>query len=707
MENNIIRVIEEGFDNENEADKSKDKKTKKINIILKQIQDIPLYPDSNFIKDIKNIFNDNNETLEKDNNSKDNNFTFNKHRNELYPYNNDNYIKSLNIICNIIGNCSISYLYVNDMRKMNLEYRIKEFGNNNDLLQYLSVFVDKINNNNNNNISEEEKYKNELKYKRFMNYSILRYKTLNKNFYNNINISSYNEFISKTKIVSNALISVQEVINKSKNNINNNHKMTMKLIYENILTVYIIFCFLDHCKKNFEEQKKFFLENFLLLLKESYNTKNICFINEPILILCLQIIIQFFNDSDNSLELLNQFLNDNNLLKLILDLKFNSEDANMDFYENKFKFFVTIDQCFKQFLHKIFSEKNLYEHLLESVFKYTLANIECDNYEIGIDDFTNLLIDFIKIDNNKHFENVILKLFNIIEKEIKSSDKDKNTENEKKYFLRLKEEYQKEVDNIRNELNKYNHHKEKNNEIKTKKTKTSFSLKKKDSHMSSKSSKKMKGKILIEEKIKKMEKLWSERNKSLFYTLLKHIWKTSTLIGEDVTKNKTYQTFSRNYIIDLDSSLVGLNCILHSYPSFISLLLQFQNGKKHKISFIKYLIKYVFPLLNYYHYCISLPAHINSNEDLENYTMKEKKDVLRKYNNRANAFQSFFESFRYINIITSLMHSITYKRRNMNDNESILINECRKKILNEIKLSDISRQKTNDFNFLNKNEQTH
>jgi hypothetical protein len=37
MENNIIRVIEEGFDNNSEADKSKDKKTKKINIILKQI----------------------------------------------------------------------------------------------------------------------------------------------------------------------------------------------------------------------------------------------------------------------------------------------------------------------------------------------------------------------------------------------------------------------------------------------------------------------------------------------------------------------------------------------------------------------------------------------------------------------------------------------------------------------------------------------
>jgi len=120
-----------------------------------------------------------------------------------------------------------------------------------------------------------------------------------------------------------------------------------------------------------------------------------------------------------------------------------------------------------------------------------------------MDDFTDLLKDFIKSDNNIHFENVTLKLFNIVEKEIKNSEKDKKEENEKKYFLRLKEEYQKEVDNIRNELNKYNHHKEKNSEIKTKKSKTNFFFKKKDSHISSKSSKKMKGKMLIEEKNQK------------------------------------------------------------------------------------------------------------------------------------------------------------------------------------------------------------
>ena len=76
-------------------------------------------------------------------------------------------------------------------------------------------------------------------------------------------------------------------------------------------------------------------------------------------------------------------------------------------------FWTTFKKCFKQFLHTIFSEKNLYEHLLKSIFKYAIANIECDNYEVSMDDFTDLLKDFIKSDNNIHFENVTLKLFNM------------------------------------------------------------------------------------------------------------------------------------------------------------------------------------------------------------------------------------------------------------------------------------------------------
>ena len=168
---------------------------------------------------------------------------------------------------------------------MNLEYRIKEFKDNNNLLLVLNELINKINNNKklstcSINSNEEETYENDLKYKRFMNYSILRYKTLNKDFYSNINISSYREFIIKNKIISNAVISIKELVEKSKkNNKNIYNKLIMKLIYENMLTIYIIFCFLEHCKEKFEEEKKLFLETFLLLLKESYNTQDTSFIN--------------------------------------------------------------------------------------------------------------------------------------------------------------------------------------------------------------------------------------------------------------------------------------------------------------------------------------------------------------------------------------------------------------------------------------------
>ena len=127
------------------------------------------------------------------------------------------------------------------------------------------------------------------------------------------------------------------------------------------------------------------------------------------------------------------------------------------------------------------------------------------------------------------------------------------------------------------------------------------------------------------------------------------------------------------------------------------------------MNFIKYLIREIFPLLNYYHYCISWPEHVCHKEDLENNFTKEKKEVLRQYNTKANSFQSFFESFRNINIIASIIHSITYKRRNMDNEEINLINQCRKEILEEINkiLEDIDKTQNdlNEFNFLLKNDE--
>ena len=147
---------------------------------------------------------------------------------------------------------------------------------------------------------------------------------------------------------------------------------------------------------------------------------------------------------------------------------------------------------------------------------------------------------------------------------------------------------------------------------------------------------------------------------------------------------------------------------MHIYPSFINLLFTFNYKEIPDNNFIKYLIKNIFPLLNYCHFCISWPAHVLYRHDLNNNYSKERKNSLRCYNNNPNSFHSYLEYFRYVNIIASIIHSITFKRRNMNDNEIELIKACRKKILGEINtiLNDINEnlQIKNEFDLLYKND---
>ena len=109
--------------------------------------------------------------------------------------------------------------------------------------------------------------------------------------------------------------------------------------------------------------------------------------------------MQFFNYNDKSQETLNQYLVNNNLFKFLLDLKFEPNDAHSSFYDNQFKFFVTLEESFKQFIIKIFSEKNIFEHLLESVIKYAFANINPKNNEVDLEGFVEFCKDYIRIDN--------------------------------------------------------------------------------------------------------------------------------------------------------------------------------------------------------------------------------------------------------------------------------------------------------------------
>ena len=199
----------------------------------------------------------------------------------------------------------------------------------------------------------------------------------------------------------------------------------------------------------------------------------------------------------NNTEILIPYLN-NGLFQNILLLKFDKNDASINFYENKFKFFVTLNECFKQFIQKLFNDEKILQNLVEGVLKYALANVEKTKNEIDFDDFIELVSEYAHF-NDKVFKNAIIKLFDIIEinnnannsdKKNKNNEKineNKNEEPEKKekdenlnkkcseisekiseklqkkdsttnnnikqkYLLRLKPEYEKNIQNIRNEL---------------------------------------------------------------------------------------------------------------------------------------------------------------------------------------------------------------------------------------------------------------
>ena len=171
------------------------------------------------------------------------------------------------------------------------------------------------------------------------------------------------------------------------------------------------------------------------------------------------------------------------------------------------------------------------------------------NNEVDLEGFIELCKDYIKTDNKDIFINSIKKLFFIIEKEKsknnnekeKNEEKDKeknkeenkednkiiNTNNDKIYLLRLKPEYQKEIDMIKEDLNKCEINKKQKEEVVSKQKKSKISKSKNTNNntaekiSSNKSSKNKK--LSFEEKMRNNAVLYSERNKSLFFTLLRHI----------------------------------------------------------------------------------------------------------------------------------------------------------------------------------------
>ena len=242
--NNIIRILAE-LNNQNQGNiLNKPKESEKINLFLKEIEEIILIPEESFITNIKDIFQGINPSKEIQVDISINNFDYSK----------ESFSKDLNYIYDILSKCDISNKKVNDIRKMNIKYRIKNFQAKGDIFPYLEELIksmrenrEKLKDSNN----EEEIFKKELDYKMYINYSIFRYKTHIK----------FSEIVDEKKcfiffdLIDDSLNLLKELITKD-NKIN--IYLRKKLIYENILNIYIQFCFLEYNKKNFEEKKLIF-----------------------------------------------------------------------------------------------------------------------------------------------------------------------------------------------------------------------------------------------------------------------------------------------------------------------------------------------------------------------------------------------------------------------------------------------------------------
>ena len=211
----------------------------------------------------------------------------------------------------------------------------------------------------------------------------------------------------------------------------------------------------------------------------------------------------------------------------------------------------------------------------------------------------------------------------------------------------------------------------------------------------------------IENQISKITKHFNSNKIDIINSMIKQIWNLTIEMEKEIDKNiniisntnNINNTFNltQKYLVDLDTILISFSNLINCYPSMLCIILKFhKNVKKdkdlnivtnnnipqNKVSFISFLIRRVFYVLNFYRNC---QVQENNKEPFDT-LVKDKDDVLRKLGYEANSYQAALEAFRNHNIICFFMHAMCYKRRNMSSSDVFLINKCRKKIFKEIDL---------------------
>ena len=651
----ISNLVQKGFSadfildllQKNKNQKNRNSKNNKDNIKINQtlniIEEFNPYPNSDFISLIKKTIDEKNEIfkLQKDKENKN----MNK-RSINIDYNIDKYNNLLNDIIRLITEADMPLNEINDFRRQNIHFRTT-INIDYSIISILESELKELNKYSNNVLlNEQEKMNKELLIKRRINYMLM------KNLQALISISDSKieicKFFKNNKVIEKCVGSISKIISDYKK-INFNNNLVHKLIYENVVSIFSFFKFWNRYKHDFENEKILFLNIFEEILNyESENTnpeKRI--VDENIIIILLLNIIQNFDDINIIIPYLEK-----DLLSKILSLKFNKANSYQKLYENNFKLKVILNECFKQFVLKIFSENKILQTLIESVILYAWSNLKCHDVidEIYLEDFIYLCSDYAE----KYgilFKNALIKIFDIVE--IKEKERPSRSTNNKKgnikNALRIKSIFEDKINELKNlnicvYKNKFNKGEKKNlKNIKDIFQRIKFNL--------------------------------TATNKLMMYSLLKHICHCSLKIEKILKRNKFTKINIKNYIIDLDTSLIALTSILHSFPSYLSILLFFfQKRKEQKINLINLLVNNIIPILIDINWNISnnsfenINYNNNKNDDNNNYLLTESE-------------MGVIESLKNYNIIKALIHAMTYRRRNMNEDEIFLIKKCRKKMI--------------------------
>ena len=341
------------------------------------------------------------------------------------------------------------------------------------------------------------------------------------------------------------------------------------------------------------------------------------------------------------------------------------------------------------------TEKNDMSGNYKSAETATTHNL---NLEINFNTFLKVMFPYI-IKNKECFIKVLQRLTVIDQKitesienidQFKKKKKAKSKKEEKTLVIRLLPEFSNDVLSLYREIKGSNEtlqNQEKNEKCRDRiqeKSKEKFfeqtGSKTKSQNYNNQTNEKTK-KGVIENQIEKIFKQYSSTKVKLMNQLMKHIWDITSDLKEKIESKLDkldITSLNNEYMFPIDTMLITFSNIIHTYPSVMSIILKYHcvlSEPKKPVSFITFLMKNVFYVMNFYNTCDKIDSKTSlSKENKEN----------KYFGYEPNTQLSIFEAFRSHNIISHLILSLAFKRRNMNSNEIFLISKVRKKIMTEL-----------------------